>query len=365
MLATVPGGTLADRCQRARLLAIGQLVLGLLTATVWWLALQATVPLVGLLAYLACQGVVLGLSAPSFQTAIGDFTDESRLAKAINVNSGQAQLAKTIGPVLAGVVIAHFGDSWVFGINALSFFIAAVFLSRLRPTQKRTVSDHASLRLRDAAGQTFRHPTRRLAIVLAGVAMAIGTPVYSLLSVVAQDRLHVDADMYGVIVGMYGLGAVAGNLLNARLTVRRSRSLLAVLVMYGAGLATIGLSTSLWLTAAAVASVGCTYLLTSVILMTSVQLATPHHLRGRVVAIYSFAYVGAVPLGGLLAGYAATVAGIVSTLVASGVVMLTLAAWLASKPSYLARLDVERPEDIDLTTASTPVLSTAPRAVLT
>lgn len=349
-LATLPGGVLADRYPKTPYLAATQALLTVVTLGLLATSMVTTLSTIALLLFVAAQSLLLGLSIPAFQTVVGELAPPELTAKAINVNSAQAQVAKTIGPVAAGLVLAHAGASWAFGVNAASYlFITVVLLLLCRnlPPHVTATNHHDSGKgMVTAAKAMWNHPTRRLVLLLVAVTMGAGAPLYQFISVIADERLHAGASSYGVLLGLYGFGAVLGNILIGRQRAARSTVFVLGAAAYGLTLIVNGMSQSIVLTGIAIAASGTCYLVTSVTLLTSIQLCTPAYLRGRVVAIYSFAYVGAIPLGSLLQGWMAEQIGLAATLVIAGFVVLSATAVLTGRPSIGRYLDADESTDV-------------------
>ena len=336
MLATLPGGYFADRFSKGSFLACTQTLLALATLPLVFAAANGSLTMPLLLTCLGVQSALLGVSIASLQTVGPALVQKSFANKAINLNSGQAQVAKAVGPFVAGIVLAHFGAEWAFGVNALTFVFAALAMFTLR---KLIPASHS--RQRFEFQSTWRHPARRLLVILIGVAMFLGAPLYQSIALLASDRLHVGAMQYGLLVGLFGGGAVLGNVLRHHLRGRESQIITSALVLYGASIAIAGIASNVYLAAAAIAAAGCGYLVVSVSSMTAIQLVTPENLRGRVVAIYSFAYVGGVPLGNLVQGWLADRIGIVFTLALAGSLLIALAGYIRSNEILMHRLDGE------------------------
>lgn len=339
MLATVPGGQLADRFSKLPYLATIQAVRAVVTGLLCLAAVLDGHDVVVLLVFLGVLSFLLGLGISGFQTVVTELvTDDRHQPRAINLNSAQAQVAKAVGPAAAGAVLAHLGPEVAFGINAFGFGVLALGLALLargapRPPARRSGSSGGSV------AAIWRHPTRRLATLLAAITMALGTPVYGFISVLADDRWHVGATMYGLLLAVHGAGSVAGNVLIGHLRARRSHVVIGATCAYGAAIATLSSVTVLPVVMLAIAVAGIGYLLIAVTLMTAVQLCTPAPIRGRVTALYSFAAVGGTPIGSLAQGWLADRVGMPWTLGLAGSGLIAVATWLLTSRRTVAVLD--------------------------
>lgn len=369
-VATIPGGVLADRFDKIRYLLVLQLIATVVTSILWFAAIADSLTLGLLLPLLAVQTTLLGLGVPAFQTVVGELVPRSDVARAINLNSAQAQLSKALAPVLAGLALAQLGASWAFGANAVSYAVIVIGLLFVSPLNRhdrvgrvgRLEKASRSFKalghdLRAGWRQSWHHPSRRLAIVAIGAAMALGAPIYQLVAVIARENLDVGASAYGLLLSAFGIGAVLGNVVNGRLLKRpdgtRSKRLIGALAWYGIAITVVALSPWFAVTLAAMLLVGGGYLVVSVTLMTSIQLTTPPAFRARVVAIYSAAYIGGMPLGSLVQGWIAELTNVTVAVTLAGVGLLAMAFTLALHPNVARRLDGEQPDDfVDLTTSN-------------
>lgn len=348
MFATIPGGLIADRFSRRRHLLVNQLLLAIITFALAAVSALGLLDRMVLLAFLALQSVLLGLSVPSWQAYVPTLVAPHRMKSAINLNSAQAQLARAVGPAVAGIMLAHFGATWAFLANAISYAIAVLVLIGLSRDAKPRYTDTYSPmdQLRTGWQFAWQNAGVRTAVVVVAVCMALGGPVYQLVSVFSADALHVGPAQYGILLGAFGVGALVGNSsISVFSGARRSTFLVLAVCTYGSATVATALTTSITQAVIAMAALGAAYVAVTITLLTSVQVLTPEHVKGRVLAIYSFAYIGGTPIGSVILGATADLLGVRSTLVLSGLSLIAVGVVLASKAHARTSLDGEREQD--------------------
>ena len=305
------GGVIADRIDKRRLMVILQsamalqaLALGVLTATgtveVWQIASLA-----------ALLGLNNAFENPARQSFMLEMVGPDYLRNAVSLNSVMVNVARTIGPAIAGLLIATVGDGVCFLANAASFVAVVASLvtmdrSALRPTEP-TPRARGQLR----AGLRYVRANNELALPLLMMA-AVGCLTYEFqvsLPVMASRGLHVGAAGYGFMTAAMGLGAVAGGLLVAA---RGRTGLLPLVVAAGAfGLAVTlaAVAPLLLLELPALAFVGAASIAFMSTGNSTLQLAAEPSMRGRVMSLWFVAFQGSTPIGGPIVGWVMAVAG--------------------------------------------------------
>jgi MFS family permease len=304
LVFALPAGALADRYDRRTLLLIFQSLNMALAAAlaVTWATGTLTV---GLLAVLAVLGGVLGtLSFAPFQAMLAATVPERDLENAVAINSLSLQLARFLGPAIAGFLLAAAGPTWVFGTNAASFVAVLVTLALLPHSRG---GESAGPPGRAAISEAFRYVfgQRSLAamIVLMVVAgLFAAPPVAFMVPALVRYNLAAGAGTLGAVMAAIGLGSLLGSIALLRLASRPNKGepMLVGFVVTGAALACIGASTNTPLSVV-LAFVGGFGGVLFVGLSTVVaQAMSSDELRARVIAIWAAAFVGMLPFGALL-----------------------------------------------------------------
>jgi predicted MFS family arabinose efflux permease len=274
-------------------------------------------------------GLAQSFGGPAYQALVPTLVDREDLSNAVALNSIQFNLARVIGPVLAGVAFYRLGAAACFGLNALSFLapIAALLVLKrgggmAAPAEGVLASLKAGLvAVRDAK-------TLRGLIVLSFIGSFCAMPLVTFLPVFARSVFHRDAKGYSVLLASFGVGAILGAVGVAAFgNVKRKGTLaVAMQMLFGALMAGFAVSRTPVLSYALLALAGASLMVVFALFMTLVQTNVEDRLRGRVVSVYSLAFRGAMPLGNLAAGALAGLFSAPAVLFGNGVVMVLVGA---------------------------------------
>jgi len=301
-------GRAADRYDRRLVLLVTQLCALAVALTMAALvrAHVATAPIVILLAF--ALGLTIAFAIPALQALVPLLVEPHDLAGPIALNSITFNLARAVGPVLAAVIIRTLGITWAFALNGVSFLALIVALAFIRPRAQHHRSDER-LRLRDSVA-VVRADGRLLALFFAVAAVSLtADPVTTLTPGFSTEVFHRADTLTGFLVGAFGVGAVAAVTLVARIGMRE-RTMAITLVVFAAGIAAFGLATAVSFALVALAVAGVGYLLTIIAATTAIQLGVDDEHRGRVMALWSVAFLGLRPLGSLVDGAVGHAAGL-------------------------------------------------------
>jgi MFS family permease len=304
LVFAVPAGALADRFDRRTLLLIFQslnLALAAALALTW-----ATGTLtVGLLAGLAVVGGALGaLSFPPFQAMIAATVPSRDLESAVAINSLSLQVARFIGPAIAGALLAAAGPTWVFGANAVSFVAVIATLATLPRSQPaKAIVAEARGALAEVLRYVFGQRSLGAMMVLLLIAgLFAAPPVTVMVPALVRDNLDGGAGTLGAILAGIGLGSLLGSIALLRLASRPNKGepLLFGLFVTGAAIAAIGASTNTWLSLvfALVGGFGGA-LFVGLSTVVAQSMSTDAN-RARVLALWAAAFVGMLPFGALI-----------------------------------------------------------------
>ncbi len=315
MLLTPWMGSLTDRVDRQRMLLVGQSI-----AFVGASALAVTVFTVGIdglpgpwpiYAATAVIGFGAAVILPSLQAVVPALVDRADLDRAITLNSMTFNIARGVGPVAAGGVVAAFGAQWAFGINALTFLPLLVVLFLVSPRGEISPDPAAAGSVLDGLSWIRSRPAVTATILATLVVGWTSDPFSTLMPALADDLGGGDATV-GLLVGAFGLGAAVTAPVTdpLRAWTGRSRFVPAGLAVVTVGLTGVALSptTPLALTAAAVTGAG--FLIGVTGTNSELQRAVPEELRGRVMAWWSVAFLGCRPLAALVDGAVADWLGV-------------------------------------------------------
>ncbi len=334
LLFSLVGGAVADRLDRRKLLLGSQYVQMTCAFILTALVLSDRVRAWHILALVFVAGIGQSFGGPAYQALIPSLVRREEVPNAIAMNSLQFNLARMIGPLLAGVILAAAGIAWCFALNGLSFIAVIVGLYFVRASFTPQKTEESVLRgIRN--GFSFvrsQGPLWQLS-VLGFISTFCAIPLLTLLPVFARDIFHSGATGYAHMLSTSGAGAITGALLYAGASHKEGRGRLALRVqaVFALLLCIFALSRNLLVSYAAL-FLGGICLITMFASITSlVQLACTEEMRGRVMSIFMLAFRGGMPLGNLAMGYLADKFSPSAALVTGSVLLgLTALRFLAS-----------------------------------
>ena len=326
LIFALPAGALADRYDRRKLLLIFQSLNMAIAATlaVTWASGTLTIELLGVLAVLG--GILGTLSFAPFQAMLAAMVPMRDLDSAVAINSLSLQVARFVGPAIAGLLLAVAGPTWVFGVNAASFVAVLGTLALLPGSPPvRSAAAKAGGAISEAFRYVFGQRSLAAMMLLMLVAGLFGTPpVAFMIPALVRYNLHAGAGTLGAIMAAIGLGSLLGSIMMLRLSSRPNKGepLLVGFVVTGAALAGIGASTNAWLSLALAFVGGFAGVLFVGLSTVVVQAMSTDELRARTLAIWAAAFVGVLPFGALLTGGLAAVIGPGGAVFVDGVAVL-------------------------------------------
>jgi len=332
LLFTLYGGVVADRVNKHRLVLILQslmlleaLTLGVLTAldrvTVHWV--------MGLAVFF---GFLAAFEVPTRQALIAEIVGREDLMNAIALGSSAFNVARVVGPAIAGALIATVGVAACFFANAASYLavIASLLAMRVGP-RPPAVHPPAFAAMREGFEYVFGNRWPRAVVTIIATFAVFGFSFMTMMPVFARDALGLDARGYGAIVSAVGVGAAAAALFMAGVGGRtqRARLVLGSSVTFGLVLTAAALAPDFWWAIVLFTVAGCLMALNGISANTMLQVQAPDHLRGRVIGFYSFVVLGLAPLGSLQAGWLAERFGVRTAVASGGMVCLAVAGVVA------------------------------------
>ena len=345
MLLALPGGVLADSFDRRWLLITVQayiFVIGILLAV---LTAAGQMTPVLLLALTFALGVGGAVQIPTWQAMLPGLVPRRQLRAAARLDLVGVNIARSIGPVLAGLVIAHLGGvPVVFALNAASVVVFAVALLLWRGPQAGTDSRRERFMpaLRAGGRYIWHEPIVRRILLRAILFIVPAMALWALLPLVATQRLNIGADGYGALFGALGVGAILGALVLGRVRQRLSANgvLGAAGVLYAASLAAIVLASIFPAAFGILVLAGLAWMAVTATLAGELQLFLPAWVRARGLAIYTVTFTGSMTAGALLWGLLAEAAGLRTTLlIATFFVLASVIAGLAWRLPETGHLD--------------------------
>jgi MFS family permease len=330
LLFTLIGGVVADRHDRRRLLLTSQYVQMSTAFALAALVYFDVVRIWHVLVLSAVTGTAQAFGGPAHQSLMPLLIDKKDLPNAVALNSIQFNLARVIGPLLAGAALTAFGMVACFGLNGLSFLAVIAALLALHV---RHIPVASGQRMRDELKGGLRYVRHEKALVnltVIGFATTfLGLPLLTFLPLFAQNVFKGGVAQYTHLMACAGAGAVIGALIAAWLGKfpHMGRALLIIQFAFGATIVMFAASRVLWVSQVVLFGAGSLMVMTTAMAMSLVQLSAPNEMRGRVMSIYMVAFRGGMPLGSLLSGWAANQTSAPVVLLVDGVLLALVAGW--------------------------------------
>ena len=304
-------GVVADRVDRRKLMIVLQSVMGLLAAVLAVLALGGWVQVWQVAGLAVLLGLNNAFETPARQAFIHQIVGNDLIRNAVTLNSVLVNAARAIGPAAAGVILAAVGAGWCFAINAASFVAVVVSLWMMRTDEiayEEPVA-RAKGQLREGLRYVGGRPTLWVPLVMMAI---VGTLAYEFpvsLQVAAREVFDGGPQAFGFMTSSMGIGAVIGGLVVAARGTTGLRTLTLAALGFGVTIAITAVVPSLWMAIVALFFVGWL----SVSFMSTgnatLQLESEPQMRGRVMALWSVAFMGSTPIGGPIIGAISEYAG--------------------------------------------------------
>jgi MFS family permease len=348
-------GVLADRLDKRTALVVLQTSMGICALALGILDVSGAIQLWHVYLFCVVLGCLSAMDAPIFESFVVELVGIDKVASAVPVNSMNFNMARIIGPVIAGPAIAWIGTGWVFLANAVSF---AAVIAGLLLTNPRTL--HRSTPLQRTPGLLAKGLTyvrgRPDLMMLMAVVLTVSTFVNfsTSLAVATTQVFHSGAEAYGFLSTMLAVGMLTGAALATKRSTKEHPRLWMVFasaLMLGGLETTLGLMPTTWLFGLLLVATGAALTLFVTTAHSTVQLSVIPEMRGRVMGLYMLVLVGGAPIGGPLNGWLADVFGGRAPFVAGGVLSMLVAAscWLV-----LVRGQGSAPSKV-LTSATPPI----------
>jgi MFS family permease len=339
-------GVWVDRWNRHQTLVVTQILSMLQSFALAGLALARIITIREIIWLGLAQGVINAFDMPARQAFVIQMVeDRTDLSNAIALNSSMVNMARLLGPSIAGVIIAAFGEGYCFLIDGFSYLavIASLLAMRIAPGKPRGADKPVWHELKEGWHYVTQFVPIRSILLLLAVISLVGMQYTVLMPIFAGQVLHGGPHTLGFLMGASGVGALGGAMFLAtrKNVLGLGRVVPLASAIFGTGLIVLGLSRFLWLSLLLMLFVGGAMMTQMASSNTILQTIVQDDKRGRVMSFYSMAFLGMAPFGSLLAGGLAHQIGAPRTVMISGTVCIVVAAWFASQLS--AMRDVVRP----------------------
>jgi MFS family permease len=352
VLFAIVGGVLADIFDRRRLIIAVQLALAVVGTLLATLTIAGHMSPALLLMFTFVIGSGSVFMTPAYQSLVPELVPSEDVASAVQLNSINVNIARAVGPGIAGILIAHFGVGADFAVNAGTFLVFAVVVVLWRPSQRITpeLPERFFSALR-AGGRYVRYaPVVRRILLRAALFLVPASALWGLLPLVASRRLGLGPSGYGLLLGALGVGAIAGVTVLSRLRAKLSANAFVGLSggIFCIALMAVALLHSTLGDVLVLLPTGATWVWMLATLNTTLQLFLPAWVRARGLSIYQMVLFGAQGLGALLWGVLADAFGLTVAFVSSAALLAvgtaSIRLWPLFDTSHMDRSIVARPE---------------------
>jgi len=313
LIFSLPGGAIADRLSRRRLMLGTQSTMAALALILALLTSFHVVRINEILLISFLTGMAGALNSPAYQALVPDLVPRENIVNAVGLNSAQFNMSRAIGPTLAGVALGTVGVAGCYYLNSLSFFALIVALLILKLPPRLRPDSPSGVLGAVVDGLRFIHHHRLLIILLSVPAFLslFGLPYLVLMPVFARDLLHVGASGLGYLMAGAGIGAViaALSLAAQRTAKRRGGFIVSSAALFSLALILLAQARSFWWSFFLLILLGATMVGALALTNTTLQMVSPPELRGRIMSFYVFTLMGLAPLGSLWVGHVAEYLG--------------------------------------------------------
>lgn len=352
-LQTVPmlllgpyGGVIADRVDKRRLMVVLQSLMGVQALVLGVLTITGTVQMWHIYLLAVALGLNQCFENPARQSFMLEMVGPRDLRNAVSLQSVLVNVARAVGPAVAGLIIATGGLGLCFMLNAVSFVAVVVSLLRLDVSrlQPSPPAKRERGQLREGIAYVRRTPALAVPLVMMALIGCLTYEFQVVLPVVAEHTFHAGADSYGFLTAAMGAGAVIGGLAMATWGRTGNKALVVTATAFGVVMAVAAFAPSLGTMIAAMVLVGAVSVAYTATTNSTLQLEADPSMRGRVMALWAVAFMGSTAIGGPVAGWVSQTFGGRAGL-ALGAITCFVAAAVATL--VLRRVRGRRPELVE------------------
>jgi MFS family permease len=328
LLFALIGGVIADHVNKRKMLMVTQSAMMVFAFIMAALAYFKVINVHEIVFLALGTGIAMSLNTPTYQALVPQLVPREDLTNAIALNSAQFNMSRVLGPTLGGFAMAIIGVAGNFFLNGLSFLAVLIALTRIRyiepvPPQadypKAPQTDHSKAaregylspragqlweKLKQGFAYAFRHSAMSSLILLVAIGSLLAIPYLTFVPYFARDVLGTGEPGLGILMACSGAGAFLGAITIASLMHIRQRGLFVVRALAGfyAAIIAFTFSRNFYLSGLLLAVAGYCMIISVATINSLLQHLAEDHMRGRVMSIYSTAFLGLPPIGCLIAG---------------------------------------------------------------
>ncbi|WP_112270259.1 MFS transporter [Lentzea terrae] len=331
LLFSMWGGVLADRMDKRKLLLWLESALGICALVLGLLDVTGVVELWHVFVLCFLLGCFSAVETPVRQSFVVEMVGRESLTNAVAINSMMFNLARIVGPAIAGVTIVAIGTGWVFLANAISFVgvVLGIWLMRTSQLLRSDPVPREKGQLLSGLRYVRGRPDLLTVMLLVFFIATFGMNFYMTLAIMARNVFGGDADAYGLLSTLIAVGTFAGATWAARRKTPRMSVFIGAGVVFGLLEIVSGLMPTMLLTGLMMIPVGVAMMTFNTTANATIQLAVEPEMRGRVMGVYMLVFLGGNPVGGPLMGWLGEINGRAPIIVGGVVsVLVTVTAWI-------------------------------------
>ena len=322
-------GAIADRLNRRLILLVTQSIAMLLAFTLAVLIQTGFIQIWHIYLSALILGIITALDFPAQQAFIGDLSGMGQVRQAITLNVMALQVARMVGPAMAGILLKLVGNAASFWINGLSFFIVLISLMLVRSQQAEHTHKESRGQFRETVEFIRSQPRMVDLMVFASLVTFFGLSIFNILPSVADHVLHGDSQTYGLLFGSSGAGALISTLVLLPLSQAAKRvGLIITAAAAWMGTFFLLLSQSTWIPVSMISiffvSLGAPLVLTTGLGV--MQLMSPMDMRARIISLFTMLTFGLQPISSIVIGYSAEILGTQTAILINALCLITGAA---------------------------------------
>jgi MFS family permease len=302
------GGVVADRVDKRKLMVVLQTAMGVQAAILAVLSLTHVVTYLDVCVLAIVLGLNNAFENPSRQSFMMEMVGPADVRNAVSLNSTMNNVARAVGPAVAGVLIASFGEGWCFAANAVSFIavVISLMIMDLSTLSPSVPTERAKGQLREGFRYVASTPKLLYPLIMMALVGMLAYEFQVTLPVVAGRVFHGNSEDYGLLMASMGTGAVIGGLWTASKGKTGTRAMVRAALLFGTFITCAALSPIIGVEYLALALVGFASVSFLAMTNSTLQLETDPQMRGRVMALWAVAFMGTTPIGGPLIGWITT-----------------------------------------------------------
>ena len=322
-------GAIADRLNRRLILLVTQSIAMLLAFTLAALIQTGLIQIWHIYLSALVLGIITALDFPAQQAFIGDLSGMGQVRQAITLNVMALQVARMVGPAMAGILLKLVGNAASFWINGLSFFIVLISLMLVRSQQAEHTHKESRGQFRETVEFIRSQPRMVDLMVFASLVTFFGLSIFNILPSMADHVLHGDSQTYGLLFGSSGAGALISTLVLLPLSQAAKRvGLIITAAAAWMGTFFLLLSQSTWIPVSMISiffvSLGAPLVLTTGLGV--MQLMSPMDMRARIISLFTMLTFGLQPISSIVIGYSAEILGTQTAILINALCLITGAA---------------------------------------